>query len=552
MRCDLHMHSTVSDGSLPVDDLVEAVAQAGVGVFALTDHDSVDGLARARAHAERRGLKLINGVEISTRHDQSELHILGYGFDPEHSLLREKLAVSAPRARRASALGRAASTSSACVSARPTSTASRPAPTQVGPTWRARWSSWVRYATRTRPFGAISATAPRQRTQAGPHAARGDAWIHARAKGRLGASLASPVARQGGFERMVRSSRGWGSTAEEVHPSADTGVRRRIRALARELGMRVSGGSDFTARPRGHRHRARAWAATRSTSRWRGAARMALSVPRSRSAMTRPSTCSCSVRLHRQRRRAARARGGPARDGHGCSPSRAPPSLAPDHRATLAAHRPASPPASLTRSLGRRGRCGHQRGNRVSARGPDRRARSRPRSRVRRRSPTCPSTGGRRAHWPPRRARRSPTRRACAGSASSLPNERGARSARRCCAAPASMAPIGDCTGASCAASTRSRATARARSRAFTSKISRRSCSRREPCAGRRSWSATSRLPRTSRWCSGCAPVTACRCRPRSRGKRCTRHCVPTAPSTAATSEVLGVTLRYHLREGMG
>ena len=47
MRCDLHMHSTVSDGSLPVRELVRAVHASGVEVFALTDHDSVQGFAEA-------------------------------------------------------------------------------------------------------------------------------------------------------------------------------------------------------------------------------------------------------------------------------------------------------------------------------------------------------------------------------------------------------------------------------------------------------------------------------------------------------------------------
>src|SRR4051794_5682324 len=91
MRCDLHMHSTISDGSFPVAELVGMVAAAGVSVFALTDHDSVDGLAAARAEATRRGLRLINGVELSTRYGDLELHILGYGFDPDHPLLTEKL-----------------------------------------------------------------------------------------------------------------------------------------------------------------------------------------------------------------------------------------------------------------------------------------------------------------------------------------------------------------------------------------------------------------------------------------------------------------------------
>src|SRR5687768_15860828 len=91
MFCDLHMHSTVSDGSLPVRELVRAVHRAGVSLFALTDHDSVQGHEEALAEANLLGIKLIAGVEVSTRLDKHELHILGYGFDPEHPALAEHL-----------------------------------------------------------------------------------------------------------------------------------------------------------------------------------------------------------------------------------------------------------------------------------------------------------------------------------------------------------------------------------------------------------------------------------------------------------------------------
>src|SRR3989304_1542273 len=53
MRCDLHLHSDRSDGSLAVRDLVREVARAGVTLFALTDHDTVDGLDEARGGANR-------------------------------------------------------------------------------------------------------------------------------------------------------------------------------------------------------------------------------------------------------------------------------------------------------------------------------------------------------------------------------------------------------------------------------------------------------------------------------------------------------------------
>ena len=75
--CDLHMHSTVSDGSLPVRELVRAVHHAGVEAFVLTDHDSAAGWGEARDEAERLGLRTLPGVEISTRGGDLEHHILG-------------------------------------------------------------------------------------------------------------------------------------------------------------------------------------------------------------------------------------------------------------------------------------------------------------------------------------------------------------------------------------------------------------------------------------------------------------------------------------------
>ncbi|HVK99667.1 MAG TPA: PHP domain-containing protein [Dongiaceae bacterium] len=99
---DLHLHSTASDGELAPEALVAAVAEAGVQVMALTDHDSVAGLAAARAACEERGLQLVNGVEISCRRDALDVHVVGLGIDPENAELTRQLAAQmARRAERA-------------------------------------------------------------------------------------------------------------------------------------------------------------------------------------------------------------------------------------------------------------------------------------------------------------------------------------------------------------------------------------------------------------------------------------------------------------------
>lgn len=82
---DLHLHTTCSDGTLGPAEIVRRAAAAGLEVIAITDHDTVDGLAEAFATArELPGLQVIPGVELSTDIPRSEVHILGYFMDYEN------------------------------------------------------------------------------------------------------------------------------------------------------------------------------------------------------------------------------------------------------------------------------------------------------------------------------------------------------------------------------------------------------------------------------------------------------------------------------------
>ncbi len=67
MKVNLHTHSTISDGRLSPKDLVEKLHQDGVKIFALTDHDKLDGINEAKEQAAEYEMKLITGIEISTR-----------------------------------------------------------------------------------------------------------------------------------------------------------------------------------------------------------------------------------------------------------------------------------------------------------------------------------------------------------------------------------------------------------------------------------------------------------------------------------------------------
>ena len=72
-------------------ELVERAAQRGVHALALTDHDEVSGLPQARAAAERTGIRLIDGVEVSVSWNRHTLHIVGLEVDPEDDVLVEGL-----------------------------------------------------------------------------------------------------------------------------------------------------------------------------------------------------------------------------------------------------------------------------------------------------------------------------------------------------------------------------------------------------------------------------------------------------------------------------
>ncbi|MEU6401366.1 PHP domain-containing protein [Streptomyces sp. NPDC046985] len=101
MRIDLHTHSTASDGTDTPAELVRKAAAAGLDVVALTDHDTTRGHAEALA-ALPEGLTLVTGAELSCRLDGVSMHMLAYLFDPEEpALLAERELVRDDRVPRA-------------------------------------------------------------------------------------------------------------------------------------------------------------------------------------------------------------------------------------------------------------------------------------------------------------------------------------------------------------------------------------------------------------------------------------------------------------------
>jgi predicted metal-dependent phosphoesterase TrpH len=76
-RYDLHLHTTASDGVLAPRELVRAANSSGLKAFAITDHDTVEGIPEAMAEAEALGIELIPGVEVSANFGEASVHVLG-------------------------------------------------------------------------------------------------------------------------------------------------------------------------------------------------------------------------------------------------------------------------------------------------------------------------------------------------------------------------------------------------------------------------------------------------------------------------------------------
>lgn len=92
MRLDLHVHSTASDGAMSATELVSTAMSRDLVALSITDHDSVDAIPEALSAARETNLLVIPGVELSTLHEGRDVHILGYFVDPHDPALLSVLA----------------------------------------------------------------------------------------------------------------------------------------------------------------------------------------------------------------------------------------------------------------------------------------------------------------------------------------------------------------------------------------------------------------------------------------------------------------------------
>ncbi len=90
---DLHLHTTISDGTLTPKEVIEYARKEGLAAIGITDHDVTDGIKIARETASQYELEVVPGVELSSDYGKKEVHILGYYMDCEDEEFQKKLSL---------------------------------------------------------------------------------------------------------------------------------------------------------------------------------------------------------------------------------------------------------------------------------------------------------------------------------------------------------------------------------------------------------------------------------------------------------------------------
>jgi predicted metal-dependent phosphoesterase TrpH len=248
-RVDLHLHTTASDGLRSVDELVGEVAAAGVSVMAVTDHDTMASVPRASTLCADAGLTLVPGIEITAMEAGRDVHILGYFLDPGHDGLQQFLERQRKsRIERVHAIGERLAAAGAPIDIQPlVQNATHQDGHSIGRPQIARAlvaaghasstdDAFERWLSRGRPaFVPRAGTSPEQVI----------AVIHE--AGGL-ASLAHPGI--AGVDDRLANLRNDGLDAlEAYHSDHDATARDRYLALARQLNLLVTGGSDYHGDP---------------------------------------------------------------------------------------------------------------------------------------------------------------------------------------------------------------------------------------------------------------------------------------------------------------
>ena len=244
---DLHTHTTASDGRCAPVELVARARAADVTVLSVTDHDTVAGCGEAQAACERAGIEFVPGIEVTAVREEVDVHLLGYFVDPQSPSLLRFLAEQRQRrvdriARMIRRLAELGIVLDGDAILRP---ALEKAGTSVGRPWIARAlvaggyvadtnEAFAKWLGRGRPAFVAREGAPPADVVSQIHAAGGIA------------SMAHPglVRRDDWIPGFAASGL---DALEAFHSDHDEETTGRYRAMAANLGLAVSGGSDYHA-----------------------------------------------------------------------------------------------------------------------------------------------------------------------------------------------------------------------------------------------------------------------------------------------------------------
>ena len=238
---DLHMHSTASDGSRAPADVVDAAKRASLAAIALTDHDSVAGLAEAQAAGAALGVRVVNGVELSAVEGETETHLLGLHLRDTGVLERGLAELRVMRDRRA--LEIVARLNALGVTLAFDDVRAQAGSGVVGRPHVARAMIAEGWATDARDAFDRYLGAGRPAFVAKEQLSMRDAIAMIHSAGGL-AVLAHPGG--GGTRERIEALRGLGLDGIEVkHPGHSSSDTARLRGLCEQLGLVMSGGSDW-------------------------------------------------------------------------------------------------------------------------------------------------------------------------------------------------------------------------------------------------------------------------------------------------------------------
>ncbi len=254
---DLHSHSTASDGTLSPGGLMEEAHALGLKAIALTDHDTLDGLAEAQSRADSLGLRFVPGIELEISFTPGEFHLLGLGLErwDDSELAHSLNILRAHREKRNSQMIKAMRDQGIQISLQEVQQVAggrvvgRPhfATVMVKKGLAPSTAlAFERYLAVGRPFYILKQTIELSRALDLIHKAGGKAVV---------AHPLSLYISWGKIEGYFREWKELGIDGVEAwHSGSSLAKSRRMEKLARSLGLAVTGGSDYHGKNRKDRH----------------------------------------------------------------------------------------------------------------------------------------------------------------------------------------------------------------------------------------------------------------------------------------------------------